>query len=177
VGAVYPPICGQVLCGQTLAATWTTTWGRPKEILQPRTLSVTITAGPLITLLVNRPKLLLNARSFAKQVDTTQAIGRPRLVLTPRVFTIPPFLVVPLTGKPKLILRSRAFVLGLSSSPAFGRPRLILLARALVRVGKPGLVPTVPQSATLTPTTPQAGVLTPTTPQTQLLTPTKVEVR
>jgi hypothetical protein len=177
VGAVYTPICGTFLCGQTLCGTWTATEGRSTLVLKPRTFSITTVVGPIISLSVNRPKLLLNARSFAKELSTTKSLGRPRLVLAPRAFTIPPFLTVPLTGKPKLILRARALTLSLSSSPVFRRPKLMLLGRPLLRAGQAGLVPTLPASIILTPSPPATGLLVPTVPEVGLLVPTSEEVR
>jgi hypothetical protein len=162
VGAVYPAICGQVLCGQTLCATWRTTWDEPQLILQPRTFSITITEGPLIRLTVNRPVLFLNARPFDKQTDSSLAFGRPTLRLLGKPFVLQPFLGV-LLNKPVLYLRGKAILLGVSSELQFGRPLLILLGGRISRVGRAGLIPTVPESRPLQPTPDYSSTLAPAT--------------
>lgn len=164
MGAVYPAICGQVLVGQTNVGTWRTTWvePEPKLVLKPRTFSITITEGPLITLIVNRPRLILNARPLQKQTSTSPALGMPMLTLRGKPYVIQPFLRAVL-ARPTLLLRGRNYVIARSASLAFGKPLLILNAKKLVRVGMAVLIPSDPIDFDgLTPTHPGSADLIPT---------------
>jgi len=168
VGAVYTPICGQVLCGQTRVGTWIAQEGRSKLLLNSRSFSITITEGPLITLVVNRPRLYLNAKALTRQTDTAPTVGRGKLLLNAKPFVIQPFIGLAL-NKPRLYLRGRATAIALSAILPFGRPKLTLLGGRLARVGRAGLIPTVPESRPLNPTTPGTGTLVPTAPASRTL--------
>jgi len=165
MGVVHTPICGQFVCGDgTRVSTWTATEGRPKLVLTPFTFSITITEGPLITLVLNRPKLWLNAKGFLKQTDTSPTFARSRLILRGKAFVIQPFLGMQL-GRPQLFLRGKAVLLAVSVQLSVGKPRLILLGGLLARAGKAGLIPTIPQSRTLTPDVCTPETLQPTVAQ------------
>jgi|SRR5262252_9543520 len=81
------------------------------------------------------------------------------------------------TGKPRMTVRGKAFKVNRSVKPQFGKARLILRGGAIHKVGKAGLVPTVPVVGLLVPTAVQGyGNLVPSEAYTgDLLVPTVEE--
>jgi hypothetical protein len=176
MGATHTPICGQFLCGDgTLCGTWTAQMGRPAERLDIFAFAFSNTPSGTTGVALGKPKLFLNARHADISKDTQPVFGRPKLILTARAFVFPQQIKI-LPNRPKLILSCKQLTLGRSQSKSFGRPRLTLLGGKF-GAGTPGLIPSPPQSATLTPSAPQSGVLTPSPPQSGLLAPSPPEPR
>jgi hypothetical protein len=82
------------------------------------------------------------------------------------------------TGKPKMTLRGKAVRRNTSSTQQPGKAKLILRGGAITKVGKAGMVPTVPSAGILTPTgVEDFGNLVPTPAYTDgLLVPTVEEL-
>jgi hypothetical protein len=180
MGIVRTPICGTHLCGDgTVCGRWEAQHGRAKLLLNGRGFAAGWVPDGVVGVTLGRPKLFLRGRSFTMAVDTTLVFGRSVLTLKGRPFVISPLLRV-LLGRGVLYLRGRPVAVSLSSTLTFGKPRLILQGRPLLRAGKAGLIPTVPESRTLTPSAfdPDAvAVLTPSVSETGLLTPSEATVR
>lgn len=138
-------------------------------------LSKTVISGPVITLAMNKPKLVLGGKATLITTDTRPSLGKAQLFIRGKPFVIQPFLGV-LLGKPKLILRGKALLLGVSSNILLGKPKLILRGGAFT-ANQVALVPTQPEVRTLTPTSERLGLLTPTADKPGLLDPTDEEIR
>ena len=83
-----------------------------------------------------------------------------------------------ITGKPAMLLAGKTIRVNVSQTPRFGKAQLILRGGSLGKVGKAGLVPTVPVAGLLVPdAVVEYGELapTPTDPDRELLVPTVVE--
>jgi hypothetical protein len=102
--------------------------------------------------------------------------GMPKLILKgkPGLRLVTPGRQV--TGKPRMTLRSKTFRLNRSNTPRPGKARLTLRGGAITKVGKAGLVPTVPTAKILVPSGVQESGLVPTPAYTDgLLVPTVEE--
>jgi hypothetical protein len=117
--------------------------------------------------------LALNVSSTAKPSPT----AIPKLILKgkPGLRLVTPGRQV--TGKPKITLRSKTYRLNRSNTARLGKAKMILRGEALTKVGKAGLVPTVPTTKILVPSGVQDhGSLVPTPAYTDgLLVPTVEE--
>lgn len=173
------PIVGKFIVGDgTIVGRWTMCVHRPVLNLLARPFSTTVTSGSTTSVNLSKPKITLVARSFAVGLSSSPAFGRPTLVLRARALYVPPFIHANLL-RPRLVLVGRHVTLGLSSSPSLGRPVLILKTHALLRVGQPALIPTIPEDVLLVPTTiSSVPLLVPTVERDDpLLVPTSVIVR
>jgi hypothetical protein len=176
---IRQPICGVPICGDgTLCGGWANRFDPEHGTLYLKGAAIQAGWAPdgVTAVVLGRPKLTLQPGAVAVQSATAPLVGRGVLTLKGRPFTLGGFLRLPL-AKPRLTLLGRAFEMRLSASLAFGTPKLLLGGGALKRVGRPGLIPTAPETITLTPSTPQAGLLTPSPVESELLVPTSVEVR
>jgi len=79
------------------------------------------------------------------------------------------------TGKPRITLRGKGVRVNRSMTMRPGKAKMTLRGGALTKVGKAGLVPTVPTAKILVPTGAQGENLVPTPAYTELLVPTVEE--
>lgn len=80
------------------------------------------------------------------------------------------------TGKPPMTLKGKHYNLNKSTTIQPHKPKLILKGKQINRIGKAGLVPTIPVAEILTPSAPRdEGSLVPSPAYTGLLVPTVEE--
>ena len=172
------PIVGTFKVGDgTIVGKWARCVHRPLLTLLGRGFSITVTSGSTTSVSLGRSKLALLARPLTLALSSAPAVGRPTLILKGRALYVPPFVRMVFL-RPTLVLRGRPSQVSLSAQLSFNRPRLLLQAHALVRVGSPALIPTIPEYVVLVPTTPQSGILVPTVAEDDaILTPSPVVVR
>ena len=119
---------------------------------------------------VQGPSAILAASSTVKFIPNPHVTLRGKTGLR---------LVTPgrqVTGKPPMTLKGKHYNLNKSAIIQPHKPKLILIGGALGRVGKAGMVPTIPVAEILTPTPARdEGSLVPTPAYTELLVPTVEE--
>lgn len=126
---------------------------KPKLTLRGKHFQ-TLVAGNLRQVNPPKAKMYLGGESFvitaSSTVAPTAGVG-PLLILRGKsgLRIVTPGRQV--TGKPRLTLRGKHFNRVTSITVTPQKPKLILRAKALGRIGKAGLVPTIPTDRPLTP--------------------------
>lgn len=176
---IRQPICGVPICGDgTLCGGWANRFDPEHGTLYLKGAAIQAGWAPdgTTAVVLGRPTLILKPRATAVQNASSLTVGRAVLTLKGRPFILGGFLRLSFT-KPRLTLLSKAFVMRLSSTLAFGKPKLVLQGGVLRRAGRPGLIPTAPETIILTPSAAESEPLVPSVAESELLVPTSVEVR
>lgn len=156
---------------------------KPKLLLRGKTFHINI-AGDLKQVVVPKARMTLKFSSIhpyslviSSTVAPSAGVG-PLLILRGKTGLR---IVTPgrqVTGKARMTLRGKAVRRNTSSTQQPGKAKLILRAKEINKIGKAGLVPTVPTAEILVPSAVQGyGNLVPTPAYTdqELLVPTQEE--
>jgi hypothetical protein len=144
---------------------------KPKLTLRGGAYKITIVAD-LKQVTPGKPKLTLRG----KQVDATGTVflsfNKARMTLRGKTFRPVEPTKVELPARPQLQLRGKHYNIVLTVSVGIGKPKLILRGKQIRRVGKAGLIPTIPTAELLSPTVAKSAILTPSYEEQVILTPT-----
>jgi hypothetical protein len=147
---------------------------KPRLILKGGAFALAVITGDVEHVNLLKPHLTLAGKGFGVNVNSTVSPTVPELILASKIIRLVLPTKVPL-DKSNLILRGKQYARVTSYTVQPQKPKLILRGGAITKVGKAGMVPTVPVTITLTPSPAGSSVLVPTPAYTELLVPTVEE--
>jgi hypothetical protein len=144
-------ICGNFVCGDgTVVSTPSFVADKASVVLKGGAYK--ITAGAIVSVVVNKARLTVAAHSFSTQSTTVVVTAKARMTLRAGAVGVG----VPIrvqVGKAKLTLTSKTYGFRLNQTLSFNKASLVLAGGEIHKVGRAGLVPTVCRDVTLVPTT------------------------
>ena len=144
---------------------------KPKLTLRGGAYKITIVAD-LKQVTPGKPKLTLRAKHYDVSGTVYLSFNKARMTLRGKGFRPVEPTKVEVAARPQMQLRGKHYNIVLTVSVGIGKPKLILRGKQIRRVGKAGLIPTIPEAVYLTPTAEESHALDPTREESVLLTPT-----